>query len=788
MTRRWMLAPPIEADPALLALVDGQPIAAAALIRRGYADAENARGFLDPDFYTPTPANQLPDLDRAVELLREVIAAKRSILIWGDFDVDGLTATALLVEALRPLTDVHIHIPARLNDGHGVQLDRLKALLAVAKPDVLLTCDTGVTAHEAIAYARSRGVKTIVTDHHDLPPELPAADALVNPQRLAANHPLRALPGVGVAYKLIERLAELGVVAEAAPLLDLVALGIIADVAELVADTRYLAQRGLSRLQLAERPGLRALFDAARIDPRDASADQIGFQLGPRLNAAGRLGDPMQAIELLITRDPLRAAILAQELEGLNRQRRLLQRSIEDMAVQMVAADPNLLEANVLVLYRADWHAGVLGPVAGRLAERFERPVILLSALDPDGKFARGSGRSAPGKDLNAALSIAAPLVSSFGGHPGAAGVTLPVGSIPALRRAVSEALAQESARSANTNAEADDSQTPPLIIDAVLSPSDLTVSLAQALSRLAPFGAGNPPVTLLVEGAQVISAAFLDRLHAHRRASLEGPDGGSFTVYWWDSGDQAVPSEPIDLVYTLGSAPDGDVRLEWFAYRPHASAESLPAHARQTIDLRAETLSPREVSAALDRLRAETPGLQVWAEGYAQRHSPGLARFELAAGQPLAIFTAPPTPAILTETIVRLDPPIVYVFGFDPPPPLDSAAPAEFMRELDGIARFILNRNEGRVSLETLCSRLAQSPATIRHALRGLPGIAFESEGPDIVLHIVERARPNGDWYARLAAMLDETRAYRTYFRRAPLDSLRALLEQPSVIPTAKQ
>ncbi|MHB8627621.1 MAG: single-stranded-DNA-specific exonuclease RecJ [Aggregatilineales bacterium] len=775
--RRWQFAPPVEPDSALLTLVGGQPIAAAALIRRGYADPERARAFLDPANYTPTPPSALPDLDHAADLLLAAIRAQQSLLIWGDFDADGQTATALLVDALRPFVDparLWPHIPDRLTDGHGIQVERLKTIIESERPAVLLTCDTGITAHEAVTYANERGVIVIITDHHDLPATLPNAAAIVNPQRLPPGHPLAALPGVGVAYKLIERLYKLlGVAPDAARLLDLVALGIVADVAALVDDTRYLLQIGLTHLRRAERPGIRALFESARIDPRAVTADAIGFQLGPRLNAAGRFGDPLLSVELLTTPDPARAAMLAHELEGLNRERRRLQRAIEDAARQMITIDPSLVETGALVLYHPDWHPGVLGPVAGRLAERYERPAILLTALDRNETVARGSGRSAAGLDLSAALSTLPGLLISYGGHPGAAGLTLPVANITGLKRALGEAFAvQTRALSANADAESD-----ALTIDAELSLADLTPALANALAQLAPFGEGNPPVLLCAADVQITSAAFLDRAHVHRRLTVQDATGKRHPVYWWNSGDDPMPTDQIDLAYTVGVAPDGEIQIELVAHQPHAALKTEPIPIRQVIDLRHEP-SPRAI---LDRLRAENPALSVWAEGYSQRESPGLARHELASSVPLAIWTAPPSSVILAETLRQLDPPAVYVFGVDPPPPLDGESPVEFIRQVEGIVQFVVNRQDGQVSLAALCGRLAQPAAVIRHALRGLPALMYIEHGDRIELHsrddsdpsIVDDPIDKQAWFIRLEAMLAETRAYRAYFRRAPLDGL---------------
>jgi single-stranded-DNA-specific exonuclease len=312
----WTEPAPVLVSSELRGVVGGHSLVAEILARRGFRSPEAALSFLDPDRYTPSHPEELPDMVIAAQRLHDAMARHERIAVWGDFDVDGQTATTLLVSTLRNLGgDVVYYIPNRLTESHGIHIESLERVLAQGIR-VLLTCDTGIAAHEAIAFAKTRGVSVLVTDHHDLPDELPQADALVNPKRLATGNPLRELPGVGVAYKLVELLDE-----SPERHLDLVALGIVADVAEQTGETRYLLQRGLERLRRTQRIGLQAIFEMARIDPTHLSAEHIGFGVGPRLNALGRLGDANQSVELFTTNDRGRARILAAQLEGLNAKR-----------------------------------------------------------------------------------------------------------------------------------------------------------------------------------------------------------------------------------------------------------------------------------------------------------------------------------------------------------------------------------------------------------------------------------------------------------------------------------
>ena len=307
LPRQWLepLSVPTPEAPQTLAGEGLHPLVAQVLARRGLVDAAAVRAFLDPACYVPASPFDLPGMEAAVARIGSALRRQEVIGVWGDFDVDGQTSTTLLVEALRHLgADVRYHIPVRERESHGVTIPYLSQFLDDGV-QLVVTCDTGITANEAVAYARQRGVDVIITDHHSLPEQLPEALALVNPQFLAPGHPLGALPGVGVAYKLVEALYQRRGDPEAcARYLDLVALGIVADVALQTGDTRYLLQRGLSALRQTQRLGLLALFEMAELSPAGLSEEHIGFMIGPRLNALGRLSDANPIVDFLTTRMP----------------------------------------------------------------------------------------------------------------------------------------------------------------------------------------------------------------------------------------------------------------------------------------------------------------------------------------------------------------------------------------------------------------------------------------------------------------------------------------------------
>ncbi len=372
----WQEPPAVDVPDSLRAAIGGHPLISEHLTRMGISSPTQARRFLSAADYQPASPSDLPDIDRAVNRLDRAIRAKERILIWGDFDVDGQTSTALLFSALkRRGARVSYHVPNRFREGHGIHLPTLQGKLD-GGIELILTCDTGVAAHEAVDYATRRGVDTVITDHHALPAILPAAVAVVNPRRLPAAHPLIELPGVGIAYKLIEALYQ---GEDSDFLLDLVALGIVADVMVQIDDTRYLLQRGLEELRQNRRLGLRALLERAEIQPADLNEGHIGFALAPRLNALGRLDDANPAVELLTTTDWQLARVLANALEGFNARRKFLSEQVYRAALAQIENDPSLLEYAALVLDHSDWPSGVIGIVASRLAEEYHRPAVLIA-------------------------------------------------------------------------------------------------------------------------------------------------------------------------------------------------------------------------------------------------------------------------------------------------------------------------------------------------------------------------------------------------------------------------
>ncbi|MBF2000322.1 MAG: single-stranded-DNA-specific exonuclease RecJ [Synechococcales cyanobacterium M58_A2018_015] len=509
----WSVRPVYDLPAEFLAAVQSYlpdstgTYAAQLLWQRGLRDVQQLAGFVDANAYTPTSPFEFGlEMQRAVERLLHAHQRQERVAIWGDFDVDGITATAVLWDGLSeffPPPQLTYVIPNRLTESHGLSLAGIDRL-AKQGYSLIVTCDTGSTQFAELAYAQQHGIEVIVTDHHVLAEERPPVVALLNPRAFSADHPLAHLAGVAVAYKLMEALYETLPQVPRRPvkeLLDLVAIGLIADLAQLTGDCRYLAQRGIAYLQsyaeqdIPPRPGIAHLLHFCRRSG-DRPTD-ISFGLGPRINAVSRIqGDAHFCVELLTSRDPERSRQLAEATELANTRRRSLQRQVLQQ-VKSKLQHVDLSTTGVIVLSDPQWSVGILGLVAGQIAQEYGRPTILLSsegAADQGGQsagLARGSARSVEGIDLYQLIQQQAHLLHRFGGHPLAAGLSLPVENIPLLSEALNQQILSQNAIGGRVGS---------LSADLTVPVAALGRSLFRELKLLEPCGIGNPVPKLLIQ------------------------------------------------------------------------------------------------------------------------------------------------------------------------------------------------------------------------------------------------------------------------------------------------
>lgn len=530
----WNIALPDASQVRALREAGFSPLAAYALSGRGLSAAQ-AQALLDRNTPLFDPF-LMKDMDRAVRTLREALARHARIAVFGDYDVDGITATCLLVDYLQSLgADVTFHIPGRLEEGYGLNESAVR-MLAQQGVRLIVTVDCGITAVEEARLCRELGIRLVITDHHECKDELPEADAVVDPHRPDCGYPHRELSGVGVAFKLAaalegeqERLAL--------RYCTLVCMGTIADVMPLCGENRHLVTLGLSRMQSACRPGLHALLEAGGCTEQPVTATAVGYVLAPRINAAGRMEHAELAVQLLLSRDPKQAKQLAETLCELNRERQETELRIYREAVAQLHAMP---PGEAIVLAGEEWHQGVVGIVASRLSEEFCRPTFLISLSGDRGK---ASSRSYGGFNLFAALRDNEALLEGYGGHELAAGFTIARDKIDEFREKMCDAVRAYTASGAQQSA---------LHVDCELPAALLTNKNVDALAELEPCGAGCPRPVFCLRETTVESCGAVGN-GRHLRLKLRSRDGHGFGAIFFSAGplaDVLTPGELLDVAF----------------------------------------------------------------------------------------------------------------------------------------------------------------------------------------------------------------------------------------------
>lgn len=482
-------------------------------------------------------------MSEAVPRLLRAIADAEPILVYGDYDVDGTTGTALLLRALNLLgARTGFHVPHRFTEGYGIQQAALEKAVAEGYK-LAISVDCGIRAHEPLYWARDNGLDVIITDHH-LPDEgegVPPAFAVLNPNQRGCAYPDKNLAGVGVAFKLVDALfREQGRQSQIQAFLKIVAIGTVADVAKLTGENRTIVALGLQDLPRATNPGLRALMEVAGCGDGMTAYD-IGFRLGPRINAAGRMDAARAVVDLFSTRDPEEAMRLAKHLDRRNQERKQVQQQIVELAVaELESADSSPANSYVAVIAGDGWHRGVIGIAASKISERINRPCVVLSI---DGSVAHGSGRSIEPYHLLNGLTACSDLFEKFGGHSHAAGITIKPERIPELRRRLNE--------HAGACLTEEDLQ-PCVYIDAELPTEEISFELIKELQALEPYGAGNPRPVFLARNLCILSEPRLIG-QRHLKMSVAGPKGRPLETIWWNGAERmATVKSGMDMAYTI--------------------------------------------------------------------------------------------------------------------------------------------------------------------------------------------------------------------------------------------
>ncbi len=761
----WIDPPAVDVPEAIRDQIGDPLFLAEALVRRGFTDGQRLQKFLDPTLYTPAPPGELPDLAIAADRIESAIHSGESIGVWGDFDVDGQTATTLLVQTLQTLgANVRYFIPNRERDSHGVALPALATFLDTGI-NLVLTCDTGISAHEAVNLAKKRRVDFIITDHHTLPEALPAALAVVNPQRLPPGEALSPLCGVGCAFKLAEELLVRANRAEqVGDLLDLVALGTVADLAILTADNRYLVQRGLERLRKSPRPAIEAILELSDSPPSQITEELISFIIAPRLNALGRLDDANPAVPFFLAKSPSEARPMAARLEALNARRKLLCDQVFQAAQAQIERDRSLIEHPVILLTHPAWPGGVLGIVASRLTELYFKPVILLT--NPPGEPARGSARSIEGVNITRAITTAQPLLNSFGGHPMAAGLSLDSARISEVHHLIDSAVRQQKAQ--------EQSIAVNLVIDAFVPLEQLNLDLVKSLDRMAPFGPGNRALTLVSRNQTLQSQVAFGKNGEHLQLLVEDASGTVQKVVWWQGAGSPLPESRFDMAYTVRASNyrgQAAIQVQWESFR--IIPESIPLHQQRPIKKILDHRNELDPTDSLKPWLAE-PDTLIFAEGGNTSPKTAVNRSHLSAAANLVIWSIPPGRDELQAILDIVAPQQVFWFGGNSGD--DQFTP--FLTRLTGLVRFAIKSRQGQATILDLAAATAQRERTVKAGLAWLAARGFiKAEIDELQVWLSSGGTADPDQASRLEKdityLLGETAAFRNYCQKTDLKLL---------------
>ncbi|MBD2460991.1 single-stranded-DNA-specific exonuclease RecJ [Oscillatoria sp. FACHB-1407] len=739
------------------------------LWQRGLCHAQEIAGFLDAKHYLPTSPFAFGDeMEWAIARLQQAYHQQETVAIWGDFDADGITATAVLWDGLGQFfskdKQLLYYVPNRLLESHGLSIKGLD-LLAAKGCQLIVTCDTGSTNLREIDYAQTLGMEVIVTDHHTLSPVRPNVTAILNPRALPSNHPLAHLSGVAVAYKLIEALYTALPDVPQAPLehlLDLVAIGLIADLVELKGDCRYLAQQGIEQLRQHQdsttsiRPGIARLLELCKRSG-DRPTD-ISFGLGPRINAISRIyGDAHFAVELLTSRNSERCRQLADDTETANTQRKALQKEVAQQ-VRTHLENLDLSTVSVIVLSDPQWSIGVLGLVAGQIAQEYGRPTILLSTealfaqpaaqMTDTPPLARGSARSVNQIDLYQLVKAQEHLLHTFGGHPFAAGLSLPIEHIPVFTEAINRQLREQQFATG----------TKPggmLQADLVVTVAELGKDLFRELKLLEPCGIGNPVPKLLIRDCwfeNVRNANIKDwrgRKVRYIKTEFDLRDDSTadrFPGVWWEHYRDEIPQGRCDAIAELDfNTYHKRYEIRLIAVRSRTNHTSLatvqPTHG--LLDWRKTTdPMPDTEALAMTHCPDSWDELRLW------------FRRAVREGRQLAIAYPPPT----TEP------------------------PTEIWQRLVGLAKYLV-RTDQTVTRTQLLEKLGVGDRTLQLGFQSLQALGFEITSSDIGFRLRWRGEPTGVNPTQAAepflAAISEEQFRRHYFYEVPLPAIEAIVGQ---------
>lgn len=784
MKYKWLIKEHNNLSEEFLNIAYGSEIIVKLLLNRGINTPQKAKAYLDPKHYVETSSEEIPDLIIAVDRIIEAINNNEKITIFGDYDVDGVTSTSLLLIVLRQFTDnVDFYIPSRLTEGYGLNNEAVKIIAKEHKTNLLITCDCGITNYKETELANELGMDVIITDHHSLPEELPPAVAVLNPKLLPPGHKLHFLPGVGVAYKLAEALLkELSDGKGKEDLLDLVTLGMIADLAPLVDENRYLVQIGLEKLATTEKVGLKELLKICGCigktnETTKPNVEHIGFGIAPRINAVGRLTDAKLAVKLLTTDNLLEAVHITSELEEQNRQRQILCEETLKEAIVLVSEQVDLNSDKCIVLAKEGWHHGVVGIVASRIVEKFHLPTILI-AVDKEQNIARGSGRSIGQLNIVEALVANSSCLEKFGGHKAACGLSVKPENINdfinAFKKYVNDLLSSSDIG-------------PVLKVDSELPLSDLSLDLISKIYKLSPFGLENPLPLFVSDEVEIVSVRTIGKNRQHLKLTLQS-DVKVFEALIWnhDINVQFKLKDKIKIAYTPKlNSYNGEtfIQLEVkdFENETAKRRDGEPARWRdgeiEVFDFRGKTH---------ECLNLKSNDVVYFAETEQKNYLPlkTHSRSKIAEASNLVFLEIPPDENVFVDIIKKSRANKIYLAFAQS----SVFSPQSYLKRLIGMLKYVQSSKNSKVSEVELQSALGLNKTALAFGLETLKNIGlltFEKQEEELNINIFPPTRQNFIElieYNLFVSELKQINQFKEKLSSANIQNIVSLLEKQNI------
>jgi single-stranded-DNA-specific exonuclease len=765
---KWVYPDEVTLPDSLLELADGNPLVGTIYQHYGVQSAEDLLNLRKSLSETTSPF-ELPDIEIGIDRILQAIKQDELIAVWGDFDADGQTSTSILVGTLRELgAKVIYHIPVRGPETHGINLPYLQTLFDEGIR-VLLTCDTGIREFEAALACKTVGVDMIITDHHTPAEEKPDAFAVISGQLLPDDHSLHDLCGAGCAYKFSEALfIKLDQEQKKDMFLDLAAIGTIADLVLLNIENRRIVRKGLDAIRCNPRPAIAELLKIAQIEPHMLQEEHIGFQIAPRMNALGRLGDANDIVPFFLSTDMAEIRITASRLDGLNMQRKQLCDNVFRAADDLIQREPELLHSQVLILHHPNWPGGINGLVASQLTERYQKPSIVLTA--PPEQNARGSARSIEGINITEAIASQETLLSGFGGHSMAAGLSLPQENLELFRKGISDYVSQVTAGI---------DITAKTYITLKTAFANLSLDSFEKIEIFSPYGPENPSPVFLTENVQINNIIALSKEKQHLKLACEDAHGNECVIFWWN-GDESQLQKDLQIDVLFHARPTSfrgkvSIQCTLLDFQIHEeSVQAIKDRKIRVIDRRKYPLTEDWIDTFL-----QNENHIIWAEGKHPFGEKAHSRETLLQAEQLLLGTTPSSYQLLEKIIHEVNPQVVILAK-----PANKTIPLEqLLTTCIGLLKFAIKNKNGQIPQSVLEIQTGQRPETIKTVLllldaQGLFKIT-NTEQNTILAEMPGQEKPAliSALKKNLIMYLNETKSFHKYFQTISVEIISEML-----------